>query len=87
MAPHAQEAAGSDNGVRNCLVRRDDDVVDRSDGFSFVVEDLPSEKLAFGAPACCDVPKLGIGRSQLRRTNNLLGDARGSWPSTARSST
>src|SRR3954466_4008922 len=40
MASHAQEAAGSDNGIGYCLVRRDDDVVDLPDGLASVVEDL-----------------------------------------------
>ena len=71
MAPHAQEAASADDGIGHGLVRCDDDVVDRPDGLTLVVEDLFSENLASGAPACRDLADLGIGYSQLRRTNNL----------------
>lgn len=71
MLRQAKKAAGADDGVGDRLVGRDDDVVDRSDAFIFIVEYRLPEDCGRGAPTQGDVPQLRGGDADNGRSRHL----------------
>jgi hypothetical protein len=85
VSAHADNSAGTDNGVGDSLVRRNDEVIDSANLLVLLVVDSFAEDLLLYAPACDDVLHLLDRNADPHHARYLgRGAARGSNQGNAR---